>query len=147
VERHIDHGDEFPSKWSFDTRRYKETKIIQTSYSWRMNSDRRRHGADCEDVELLRLRGWHVQAVQPQPTWHERGLRWLALTPDVDGDSYVAYATAITVTIDLPTPAPAHSNSKNPVSQVTGGMRLDLEVRQPANYRTVLSWSALPLSN
>jgi hypothetical protein len=129
----IDHGDEFPSKWSFDTRRYKETKIIQTSYSWRMNSDSGVMEQIAKTWNYFDYEDGTYKQYNQQPTWHERGLRWLALTPDVDGDSYVAYA--LPMTIDLTTPAPAHSNSKNPVSQVFGGMRLDLEVRQPFNYK------------
>jgi hypothetical protein len=64
---------------------------------------------------------------------HMRGLNWLASVADTNGDDFIGYAAPITV--NLTTPAPVHSNSKNPVSEVIGAMRLDLEVRQPANYR------------
>jgi hypothetical protein len=132
------HGDNVvsgpqPSNWMFDTRRYKEVKLQNVASVLSFDSAAIT-GVSVKSVitNYFQYEDFNVSRFR-SPSWHLRGMHWLALTPDVNGDDFVAYAPPMTV--DLGIPAPVHSNTKNPVSAVLGMMRLDLEARQPQNYR------------
>jgi hypothetical protein len=118
------------STWAFDTRRYKEIKVAINSVKWRLSGGELEGISTSfnyftyEDGTYRRNLTWN---------WHRRGLNWLAHTPETDGNDYIAYATPVTVT--LTSPNPAFSRTASPVSQVIGAMRLDMEIRQPDNYK------------
>jgi hypothetical protein len=131
------HGDNVPSPvttWAFDTRRYKEVKLQNVTTAVTIDSENQDGGG----INIKSIISYYMTYESGEyvgytsMTMHMRGLNWLASALDTNGDDFIGYAAPITV--NLTTPAPVHSNSKNPVSQVIGAMRLDLEVRQPANY-------------
>jgi hypothetical protein len=120
------------STWDWDTRRQKEMVVSFASTSLRVTND----GAIEQSTKITQIGDVETVGTHnsfERVSWHGRGLRWLAQTPDISGDDYLAYAPPMTLT--LTAPKVTSTQDKSPVISVTGLIRLDLEVRQPANYR------------
>jgi hypothetical protein len=124
--------------WAFDTRRLKEVKLQNVTVGLILQADDATGSNDGSGIKQVTTITYYMTyeageyVSHTSMTMHMRGLNWLASAPDTNGDDFIGYAAPITV--NLTTPAPVHSNSKNPVSEVRGAMRLDMEVRQPFNY-------------
>jgi hypothetical protein len=140
-------GNVAPSNWSFDTRRYKEVKLQNVTTVFSIASSNDAEGSPLKTKEVITNYFSYEEfntIGYRKPSWHLRGLHWLSLTPDVSGDDFIGYAPAMTV--DLRSPAPTASFQKAPLVAVNGAMRLDLEVRQPANYQDgSITERALPM--
>jgi hypothetical protein len=135
------HGDSVSppvTTWAFDTRRLKEVKLQNVTVGLILQADDATGSNDGSGIKQVTTITYYMTyeageyVSHTSMTMHMRGLNWLASAPDTNGDDFIGYAAPITV--NLTTPAPVHSNSKNPVSEVRGAMRLDMEVRQPFNY-------------
>lgn len=121
--------------WDFDPRRYRQTLIRYIEE--KLVRDKSANGE-------IRLRMMAFDRLitnyseeyidfKRHYSMHARGLNWLSqLTPVGAGDVKV---NAPSVEINLDTPAPTSQQFRSVTSEVIGAMRVDLDLRQPINYR------------
>lgn len=135
------------SFWDFDSRRDKEIKLeaIQTG----MVIDASGGGNSGFIVKNTITNYFSYtnagRIYNRRVSMHARGLNWLANAPEINAGDAIVFTDAIVV--DLVTPAPTFDQTRNPTVEVVGLMRLDLEVRQPAEYSDgSIEVKALPMS-
>jgi hypothetical protein len=119
------------STWSYDSRRSKELKANLTTSSFKFDPQ-------VGSFELVQNTQYYFQYQDIAATWNlhapmtYRGLMWLHQAPQLEQGDARVFANAMTISIA--TPNPTLDKTSSPASQVIGAMRLDLQLRQPANY-------------
>lgn len=136
--------------WDFDTRRYRETiskSIVNlTSRTIKVDSN---GGTSIVEKSGSREIQWYEKQVSslvmlPYMSMNARGLHWLGLSESIPAGTIRAFATPMEITLNAP--APKLVRTGGAVSKVVGPMRVDIDLRQPKNYRGAdYSEKALPM--
>lgn len=119
------------STWDYDSRREMELKNSITVQSMHMSDKEGAFSVQSKTTYFFSYSNELTTMNLHLPMTY-RGLHWLSKAPElVPGEARV-FASAMTVS--LTTPNATLDKTSSPASQVLGAMRLDLQLRQPANY-------------
>lgn len=123
-------ANRFVSTWSLDSRRYKE--IIVSSI---INRVLNRAGGSVSFEDVVRYSDIQDPDLiyRPFMSMNARGLNWLADSDNLDPGEAKTYAPSMQ--ISLSTNDVKLVKTRNLATSVTGAMRIDLELRQPKNFR------------
>lgn len=127
------------SNWDFDTRRYTELIASQLVNSTTRSITVGQGGlTTIKESSGSTLVQWYEREdrdfiVMPHTSMNSRGLHWLSLTDSIPAGTARAFAGAMNVTIAAP--APKVTRTGGAVNTVVGPMRVDIDLRQPKNYR------------
>lgn len=129
--------------WDFDTRRNRELKLEFVVNKLKFNNDT----GQFENINVTtRLFDYEFgeYIYVPYYSMHIRGLNWLGEVSDLPAGAVKVYAPGMSLNVTMP--KPGFSRTRNLNLPVTGAMRLDVELRQPKNYRDgQVSEKALPM--
>jgi hypothetical protein len=121
----------FPtSAWSFDTGRYRDMLITVTRTFLKLtgngiqSADGSFQYSDSDDIDVIN---------RPHVGMQSRGLNWLAQMSNIPAGEAHVYVPSMELNVTMP--APTLSKTRNLNIPVTGAMRVDLDLRQPRNYR------------
>jgi hypothetical protein len=121
------------SSWNYDSRR--EHDVALTLITNKMNFDPSSGQFQTVSTKLSYY-DWGTVPGQSHPnvSMNRRGLNWLAAEHAVNADDATIYAAAMTLSVTMPSVTVTHD--RNIENDVLGAMRLVLEVRDAANYRS-----------
>lgn len=127
------------STWDFDSRRYLELVSKQivnlTSRTIKVDSN---GGTSIVEKSGPREVQWYEKQVAtltmlPYISMNARGLYWLGLSESIPAGTVRTFAAPMEITLNAP--APKIVRTGGAVSAVVGPMRVDIDLRQPRNFR------------